>query len=59
MHFKRYGINFLYPGGLEETPNIILQSFDIIQNILDKQEADSIRASKQQNKRDSNSKRTR
>lgn len=59
MHFKRYGIGFLYPGGLNEAPNIIVQCFDIIQNVLDKQEADSIKASKEKNKRDSNSKRTR
>ena len=59
MRFKRYGMQYLYPGGQQETPNIVLQCFDIIQNVLDKDESDRIRAQKEKNKRDSNSKRTR
>lgn len=54
MRFKRYGMSFLYDG-VKETPNIILQGFDIIQNVLDKQESDLIKASKEKNKRNSKS----
>lgn len=50
MRFKRYGISFLYPKGIKEIPSIVLQGFDIIQNLLDKDEADKIRASKENNK---------
>lgn len=50
MRFKRYGITFMYPQGMVEIPNIVLQSFDIIQNTLDKQESDKMKALRDKNK---------
>jgi hypothetical protein len=47
MRFKRYGIDFLYHGGINEIPSIVLQAFDIIQNILDKDESDRLKAIKE------------
>ena len=50
MRMKRYGMNYLYPDGIGDTPNIVLSAFDVIQNIIDKQEADRIKAMKEKNK---------
>lgn len=50
MKFKRYGMSFLYPSGVNEIPNIVLQSFDIIQNTLDKQDSDKMKALREKNK---------
>ncbi len=36
MRKNRYGMAFIYPKGIEEIPNIVLESFDIIQNEIDK-----------------------
>lgn len=43
-------MNYLYPGGIDETPNVVLSAFDIIQNLLDKDESDRIKAMKEKNK---------
>ena len=54
MRMKRYGMSYLYPGGLDETPNIVLLAFDTIQNILDKDESDRIKSMKENSKKNSN-----
>ena len=58
MQFQRFGIGFLYPEGTHEIPNLVLQAFNIIQNILDQKTADGIKSAKEKNKKDSNPKRT-
>lgn len=50
MRMKRYGMNYLYPGGIDETPNIVLLAFDLISNTLDKDESDKLKAIKEKNK---------
>ena len=47
MKFKRYGISFLFPKGYSEIPNAVMQGFDIINNALDKDEADRVKAMKE------------
>ena len=53
MRHKRYGMNFIYPRGMDEIPNSVLLAFDIIQNTLDKDEADKIKTMKEKNKKNS------
>jgi len=43
-------MQYLYPGGIGETPNKVLQAFDIITNQLDKDESDKLKAIKEKNK---------
>ena len=47
--FKRYGLTALYGG--EDTPALVLQAFDVVQNTIDGVEAKKFRAMKEQSKR--------
>jgi len=51
MRYKRYGMIYLYPKGVKQTPNKILLGFDIITNVLDKDEADKVKAMKENSKK--------
>ncbi|BDQ01948.1 MAG: hypothetical protein KatS3mg036_0502 [Ignavibacterium sp.] len=46
VNFKRYGMQFLYPKGMKEIPNIVFQAFQIISSTLEQVEADAIKSAK-------------
>ena len=46
IKFKRYGMQFLYPKGIGQTPNIVMQSFDIITTEIEKKESDLMKKEK-------------
>lgn len=50
IQFKRYGLSALY--GDDGCPHIILQAFDIVQNMLDKKERDHIRSMRSKQEKD-------
>jgi len=43
-------MSYLYSKGIGDTPNKVLQAFDTISNLLDKDEADRVKAMKEKNK---------
>lgn len=47
IRYKRYGIQFLYPGGIKEIPNLIFQAFDVISSVLDQVEFEKIKSAKE------------
>lgn len=43
IKFKRYGISFLYPKGVNDIPHGMMQGLEIISGIVEQDEADRVK----------------
>lgn len=55
---KRYGYNFIF-NGYDDIPNSIMESFDIISGVIEKDESDKIKSIKENNKQQDSKKHNR
>lgn len=49
----------MYHKGISEIPNVVMQAFDIISYVIEKDESDKVKAAKENNKNSNNKKTSR